>query len=214
MNKNLYLCTINLRYLCSSVVHLRATKNMKNIAIFASGGGTNALQIIAHFQHNENVKVVCICTDNPKAGILEKVKDMPIETRIFTQEEYKNGAFLTAFLQEKEIDLIVLAGYLKMIPSELIQAFPKKIVNIHPSLLPKFGGKGMYGMNVHEAVIAAKELISGITIHLVDEIYDNGEILFQASLPVQADWTAKTLQQEVLKLEHLYFAKVIEEKLR
>lgn len=187
---------------------------MKNIAIFASGGGTNALQIIAHFQHNENVKVVCICTDNPKAGILEKVKDMPIATCIFTQEEYKNGAFLTAFLQEKEIDLIVLAGYLKMIPSELIQAFPKKIVNIHPSLLPKFGGKGMYGMNVHEAVIAAKEIISGITIHLVDEIYDNGEILFQASLPVQADWTAKTLQQEVLKLEHLYFAKVIEEKLR
>lgn len=186
---------------------------MKKIAIFASGSGTNALQIISYFQHHENVQVSLICTDNANAGILEKVKDMPIETCIFAKEEYRNGSFLATFLQEKEIDLIVLAGYLKLIPVELIQAFPRKIVNIHPSLLPKFGGKGMYGMNVHAAVIAAKEVKSGITIHLVDEIYDNGEVLFQAEVPILADWTAEVLQKEVLKLEHLHFAKVIETQL-
>ncbi len=186
---------------------------MQKIAIFASGSGTNALQIIAHFQDSLKAQVVLIATDNAQAGILEKVTEMPLETHIFSKEETKNGAFLAAFLQEKEIDLIVLAGYLKLIPVELIQAFPQKIINIHPSLLPKFGGKGMYGMNVHRAVIAAKEAKSGITIHLVDEIYDNGEVLFQAEVAIPADYTAEMLQQAVLKLEHLHFAGVIAKQL-
>jgi len=182
-----------------------------NIAIFASGSGSNALKIMEYFKRHKKIHISLICTDNPKAGIIEKARQYEKPVKIFSKAEYQNGAFLTEYLQSQEVDFIVLAGYLKLIPKELIAAFQRKIVNIHPALLPKYGGKGMYGMNIHKAVIANKEKISGVTIHLVDEVYDNGEILFQEALHIFPNWDAETLQKEVLRMEHYYLAEVIDE---
>lgn len=182
------------------------------LAIFASGAGSNALTIINHFLHDASVQVSLLVSDNPKAGILQKITAFPsIKTALLSKEEYKSGDFLLALMQEHQIDYVILAGYLKLIPAPFIKAFPEKIINIHPSLLPKFGGKGMYGMNVHEAVIAAKEKESGITIHFVDEVFDHGKAIFQAKIPVNADWTAEELQKEILKLEHFHFPQIIEQ---
>jgi phosphoribosylglycinamide formyltransferase-1 len=132
---------------------------------------------------------------------------------VLNKKHFRDGEFLTALMQQYDIDLIVLAGYLKLIPTPLIQAYPTTILNIHPALLPKFGGKGMYGMNVHKAVISSGETHSGMTIHRVNERYDEGEILFQVQVPIQSDWDANTLQKEVLKLEHKHYARVIEEEI-
>lgn len=186
-----------------------------NLAIFASGTGSNALKIREHFQDVSDIKISLLVSDNPKAGILQKITTFPsIKTVLLSKEEYKNGDFLLALMQKYQIDYVILAGYLKLIPASFIKAFPEKIINIHPSLLPKFGGKGMYGMNVHEAVIAAKEKESGITIHFVDEVFDHGQPIFQAKIPINPDWTAEELQKEILKLEHLHFPQIIEQILR
>lgn len=185
------------------------------LAIFASGTGSNALTIINHFQHDASVQVSLLVSDNPKAGILQTITAFPnIKTVVLSKEEYISGAFLLALMHQNQIDYVILAGYLKLIPAPFIKAFPEKIINIHPSLLPKFGGKGMYGRKVHEAVIAAKEKESGITIHFVDEVFDHGQPIFQAKIPINPDWTAEDLQKEVLKLEHLHFPKIIEQVLR
>jgi phosphoribosylglycinamide formyltransferase-1 len=182
-----------------------------NIAIFASGSGSNALKIMEYFKRHKKIQVSLICTDNPHAGIIEKSAKYEKPVKIFSKEEYCDGNFLAEYLKSQNIDFVVLAGYLKLIPKELIAAYPQKIVNIHPALLPKYGGKGMYGMNIHKAVIANKEEVSGITIHLVDEIYDNGRVLFQEALLIFQNWTAETLQQEILRMEHYYFAAVIDD---
>lgn len=184
---------------------------MANLAIFASGKGSNALKLIEHFQTSEKIEVKLLVSDNPHAEILTTVQQYPaIQAVLLPKGTYKDADFLLELMQEHSIDCIILAGYLKLIPAKFIHHFPEKIINIHPSLLPKFGGKGMYGMNVHEAVVAAKEKESGITIHFVDEIFDNGKHIFQAKTSLNEDWTAAQVQQAVLKLEHQHFAQVVE----
>lgn len=180
------------------------------IAIFASGSGSNAVKIITHCHTHHIAQVALLCTDNPQAAIIEKAQALGVEVAIFHKPLYQEGAYLAHFLQSKGITLIVLAGYLKFIPVELITAYPQKIINIHPSLLPKFGGKGMYGLNVHKAVIAAGETESGITIHYVNEEYDKGEILLQEKIHVQPEWTPEELQQAVLAIEHKHYPLVVE----
>jgi phosphoribosylglycinamide formyltransferase-1 len=183
---------------------------MKHIAIFASGGGSNAESILQHFSPHEEISISLIMTNNPNAGVIQRAHRWQVPCLVLNKKHFRDGGFLTKLMQQYDIDLIALAGYLKLIPTPLIQAFPQTILNIHPALLPKFGGKGMYGMNVHEAVILSGETHSGMTIHRVNERYDEGEILFQAKVAIQPDWDASTLQQEVLKLEHQHFAKTIE----
>lgn len=182
-----------------------------NIAIFASGSGSNAVKIMEYFKFHKQIQVTLICTDNPNAGIIEHATKLGKTVRIFSKAEFQDGNFLADYLKSQNIDFVALAGYLKLIPQALISAYPRKIVNIHPALLPKYGGKGMYGMNIHKAVIANNEPISGITIHLVDEQYDNGEVLFQEAIFIFPEWNAVKLQQEVLRMEHTHFSAVIED---
>lgn len=186
---------------------------MKHIAIFASGGGSNAENILEYFSNHEEIKVSLIMTNNPKAGVIQRAHRWQVPCIVLNKAHYRDGEFLAKLMHQYNIDLIALAGYLKLIPSALIESFPQTIINIHPALLPKFGGKGMYGMNVHKAVIAAGEAFSGPTIHRVNERYDEGEIIFQDKVAIQPDWDASTLQKEVLKLEHKHFAPTIEEVL-
>ncbi|MCF8365600.1 MAG: phosphoribosylglycinamide formyltransferase [Bacteroidales bacterium] len=186
---------------------------MKNIAIFASGSGTNAERISKYFMNHPSVRVKIIMTNNEKAFVIERAKKMNINTRIFSREELNRYSGVTAFLKENEIELIVLAGFLWLIPQCLIAAFPNKIVNIHPALLPKFGGKNMYGIKVHQAVIDAGEKESGITIHIVDEIYDHGKVLFQAKCSIDPGDSPEILASKIHELEYEHFPKVIEKLL-
>ena len=181
----------------------------KNIAIFASGGGSNAEVIIEYFKTSDKGKVTLIVSNNVDAYVLERAKSHNIPAIVHTKEAPLNGD-LESLLNDCQIDFIVLAGYLKMIQPSLIKAFPNKIINIHPALLPKYGGKGMYGMHVHKAVVENNETESGITIHFVNEAYDEGQIIEQHSCAISPDMTPSDVQKEVLKLEHLYFAPCIE----
>jgi len=184
------------------------------IAIFASGAGSNAQQIINHFNASENIKIALVVCNKPGAGVLTIAEKSGNPSLLIEKERFASGdAYLTELAKYK-IDFIVLAGFLWKMPVNLIQAYQKKIVNIHPALLPKYGGKGMYGNRVHEAVIAANETQSGITIHYVDEIYDHGEIIFQATCEVAANETAASLAQKIHVLEHANFPRVIAEILQ
>jgi formyltetrahydrofolate-dependent phosphoribosylglycinamide formyltransferase len=185
-----------------------------NLAIFASGAGSNAQKIIDHFRNHSSVKVIIIVSNNSEAGVLKIAEKEYIPVLILEKEIFFRGDAYIKELKEKKIDFIVLAGFLWKIPESLIKEFPRKIINIHPALLPKYGGKGMYGAAVHEAVIANKEKESGITIHYVDELYDHGKIIFQARCPVLENDTAESLAQRIHALEHEHYAKVIEERLR
>ncbi|PKR82066.1 phosphoribosylglycinamide formyltransferase [Brumimicrobium salinarum] len=185
----------------------------QRIAIFASGGGSNALKLLNHFEEIEDIQIELLLTNNENAGILNKLNER-VPHMVINNEAAKDGLFLTQTLQSLGIDYIVLAGYLRKIPIDLIRAYPTQIINIHPALLPKYGGKGMYGMHVHEAVYKNKETSSGITIHLVDEIYDNGQTLAQITTPIEQGDTPSEIQQKVLKIEHQYYAKVVEEYIR
>ena len=180
-----------------------------NIAVFASGTGTNTSNIIQFFQQNEKIKVALIVTNNFKAGVIFIAKQHNIPFIIIEKEIFFKGDGYIQALKNACIDFIVLAGFLWKLPSALINTYPDKIINIHPALLPKFGGKGMYGNFVHEAVISAKEKESGITIHFVDEFYDNGKTIFQTACPVYE--TAETLAKRIHELEYKYFPKVIED---
>jgi len=186
---------------------------MKNIAIFASGSGTNAENIINHFNNGNLAKVVLVLTENKNAYVLERVKKYGVSAFYFPIEDLKSGKILD-LLKEYCVDFIVLAGFLKLFPESIIEEFPKRIINIHPALLPKFGGKGMYGNRVHQAVIEAEEKESGITIHNVNPKYDDGDIIFQAKCPVMKDDTPETLAQRVHSLEYKYYPEVIEALLR
>ena len=181
---------------------------MKTIAIFASGTGSNALNIIKYFESQEDVTFL-ILSNNKNAPILEKVAVLNIPTLVFNKQEFQNSKVLL-FLQKHKTNLVVLAGFLWLIPFEILKVFPQKVVNIHPSLLPKFGGKGMFGKNVHKAVVAAKEGISGITIHYVNRKYDEGAIILQKSCKIEMSDTPEIVAQKVLKLEHRYFPITIE----
>jgi phosphoribosylglycinamide formyltransferase 1 len=185
---------------------------MKRIAILASGSGTNAQRLMEHFADSAIARVVLIASDQPAAGVLQRAWDMGVPSYLFNGKQLKDGTLLRE-LQGRRIDLVVLAGFMRLIPAELVQTFPQRILNIHPALLPKYGGKGMYGMHVHEAVIAARESESGITIHYVNERYDEGEHLFQASCPVLPDDTPESLAERIHGLEHAHYARVVEGEL-
>jgi phosphoribosylglycinamide formyltransferase-1 len=182
---------------------------VKNIVIFASGSGSNAEKIVAHFAESNEVKITHIFCNNPEAGVLQRAERLQIPCSLFTREEYKNGTVLRK-IQSLKTDWVILAGFLWLIPSEFVQAFPQRIINLHPALLPKFGGKGMYGHFVHEAVVAAKEKESGITIHYVNEHYDEGAIIFQSSFPVLPSDTPEDVAKKGQVLEHRDFPQVIE----
>ena len=183
---------------------------IKNIAIFASGEGTNAQTIIDYFKSSKDVKIALIVSNKSTANVLNRAKNNNIATLIIDKHSFSETNDVIDVLKKCNIDLIVLAGFLWMIPANLVKAFPDKIVNIHPSLLPKFGGKGMYGMNVHKAVIAAKEKESGITIHFVNEEYDKGKIISQHACDVLENDSAEDLVKKIHLLEHEFFPKAIE----
>lgn len=187
------------------------TGNHIRIAVFASGTGTNAANIIQYFSHKPSVTIALIVCNNSKAGVLKIAADNNIPSLLIEKEKFFRGDAYVPELQNAGIDFIVLAGFLWKIPSTLINAYRDKIINIHPALLPRFGGRGMYGNFVHEAVLSAKEKESGITIHFVDEFYDNGKIIFQTTCPVYENDTAELLAQRIHALEYEYFPKVIEE---
>ena len=185
---------------------------MKQIAIFASGNGSNAKELIQHFNHENNkfAKISLIITNNNKAGVLEIAKTFDIKTVVLNREEFYNTDITVNVLKENHIDLILLGGFLWLIPQNIIKHYSNKIINIHPALLPKFGGKGMHGMNVHKAVKEAQEKETGITIHFVNEEYDKGEIILQAKCHIEENDTAEDIEHKVQKLEHDYFSKTIE----
>ncbi len=183
---------------------------VKNIIIFASGAGSNAKKIIEYFTGETEIGVVLIVCNNTGAGVLKIAEDYKIPTLVIEKENFFLGDHYIPQLKQYRADLVVLAGFLWKIPHALIEAYPRRILNIHPALLPKYGGKGMYGLRVHEAVIRAGEKESGITIHYVDGHYDNGDIIFQARCPVKPQDTPETLAQRVHKLEHEYYVGVIE----
>jgi phosphoribosylglycinamide formyltransferase-1 len=186
---------------------------MKNIAIFASGSGTNAQRIAEYFYGNADINVSIILTNRKDAYVLERAKNLNIESHYFTKEQlYQTGEVCNLLLQKK-IDLIVLAGFLWLIPAEILRAFPRRIINIHPALLPKYGGAGMYGMKVHEAVKANHEIESGITIHYVNEKYDEGEIIFQARCAVSPGDSAEDIANKAHSLEYKYYPEIIEKVL-
>lgn len=182
---------------------------MKKIVIFASGSGSNAEKIILHFKNNTLGNVVAVFTNNLHAKVLERAKSHDIPAYVFDREELNNGNVLEK-VEAIQPDLIVLAGFLLKFPENIIKEYPNKIINIHPALLPKYGGKGMYGMHVHQAVLDNQEKETGITIHYVNEHYDEGGIIFQQSVSVENCKTTECVAEKVHKLEHEYFPKVIE----
>jgi len=186
----------------------------KNLVIFASGAGSNAQQIINYFRNSTVAKVVLIACNKAGAGVISIAQDEKIPVLMIEKERFfKGDAYLPEF-QNRKVDLIILAGFLWKVPQKLIDAYPRRIVNIHPALLPKYGGKGMYGQYVHEAILNAGEMESGITIHFVDEHYDNGDIIFQTACPVLDSDTSETLAQRIHQLEHLHYPLVIEQTLK
>lgn len=182
---------------------------LKKIAILASGSGSNAEEIIKYFQQSSKGKVVLIGSNKSDAYVLERAKKFDVPTFTFDRNQMEAGV-LTQKLQEMEVDFVVLAGFLLKIPDNLIHAYPNHIVNIHPALLPKYGGKGMYGMRVHQAVKDSGDSETGITIHLVNEHYDEGKIIFQAAVTVEPSDSPETIAQKVHQLEYKYFPNVIE----
>ncbi len=184
---------------------------MKNIAIFASGNGTNAENIINHFNGGNIADVKIVITNKDTAPVIERAGKCGVPAIVLPREELvaENPTTLMTLLQQHNIETIILAGYLLKIPQILTSTYKDNIINIHPALLPKFGGKGMYGINVHKAVIAASETESGITIHLVDAVYDNGKILFQAKCPVFPTDTPENLASRVQALEQKHFPEII-----
>ena len=187
---------------------------MNRIAIFASGSGSNAENIANYFKNNENVEVALILTNKANAFVLERAKKLNIKSLIFSKEEFTETNKIVCFLKENEINWIVLAGFLLKIPQNLINDFPNKIINIHPALLPKYGGKGMYGDKVHQAVVEAKEFESGITIHFVNEHYDEGKIIFQAKCEILPSDTFKDVAKKIHELEYNNFPKEINNLLK
>lgn len=180
----------------------------QNIALFASGTGSNVQAMIDHFR-NSHIHPRLIISNNPNAGVLQIAEREKIESQVLTVKEIASEEFIQN-LQSMDIRLIVLAGYLKKIPEELIRAYPNAIINIHPALLPKYGGKGMYGMNIHQKVYETKEKESGISIHYVNEQYDEGQLILQARCSITDCHTPEDIAKKVLRLEHYYYPRVVE----
>ena len=183
------------------------------LAVFASGNGTNAERLIQHFAESDLGRIVRVFSDNPEAGVLERARKQGVDAEVLPKKVYNNGTALLSRMHENQIDFIVLAGYLKLVPDAIVAHFPKAIVNIHPALLPNYGGKGMYGMRVHRAVLRDRQTRSGITIHYVNEVYDEGEIILQEAIDVQDNWTAEDLAKAIHQLEYAHFPATIEKLL-
>jgi len=183
---------------------------MVNIAIFASGSGTNAQKIIEYFSESDKIRVGMILSNRKDAYVIERALKYNIPAFTFTNSDLKNSSIVVKKLKAEKVDYIVLAGFLLKIPDNILKLYSRKIVNIHPALLPKYGGKGMYGMHVHDAVILSGDKESGITIHYVNEKYDDGEIIFQAKCNVTDIDTAKSIAEKVHVLEHRYYPQIIE----
>lgn len=181
-----------------------------HLAILASGSGTNAEEIFKYFKNHPQVEVSVLMSNNPDAYALVRAKNHGVDTLTFSRPEFRDGAIILKELEAKTITHIVLAGFLWLIPDYLIQRYPNHIINIHPALLPKYGGKGMYGMKVHEAIKSFGEIETGISIHEVNEHYDEGRIIFQATCPVTADDTPDSIAKKVHALEYAHYPRVIE----
>jgi phosphoribosylglycinamide formyltransferase-1 len=186
---------------------------MRNIAIFGSGSGTNAENIIRYFAKSDTIRVAVVLSNKKEAGIHARANNLGVPSFSFSLAEFREGVLILEKMAEYQVDFIVLAGFLPLVSPVIIDAFPNSIINIHPALLPKFGGKGMYGAHVHEAVVAAKETQTGISIHYVNERYDEGTVIFQAVCPVLPEDTAEDVEKKVHALEHEYFPQVIEQLL-
>lgn len=211
-----YLYKIGVRLKLVSPIKIVETnkKQTQHIAIFASGAGSNALKIIQHFQDNTEIKIALIVCNKPNAGVLKIADDYHIPTLLIEKEAFFKGNAYVPELKKHDINFIVLAGFLWIVPDTLIKHFENKIINIHPALLPKYGGKGMYGMNVHQAVIDNQETESGITIHYVNNHYDEGEMIFQAKCLISQNDTPESLAEKIHQLEHKHFPLVIEDLLK
>jgi phosphoribosylglycinamide formyltransferase-1 len=186
---------------------------MKKIAVFASGSGTNAQNLAQYFSKGNKARIAAIYCNNPSAGVIKRAEYLNIPIILFNREDLCNNNNVLQSLINQDIDLIVLAGFLWLMPKNIIKSFQGRIVNIHPALLPLYGGKGMYGSKVHESVIRDRQKASGITIHIIDEEYDKGQTLFQATCEITDDDTAETLAGKIHELEYMYFPKVIDEYL-
>jgi phosphoribosylglycinamide formyltransferase-1 len=186
---------------------------MINIAIFASGSGTNAENIIRYFANKKSAKVVVVLSNNSAARVHVRASRLQVPSFAFTRNEFAEASLIISKLEEYYVGVIILAGFMNKISERLLNAFPGKIINIHPALLPKYGGKGMYGMHVHEAVVAAGEKESGITIHYVNEHYDEGEIIFQMACPLSPTDTPEDVATKIHALEYAYYPRVIEDLL-
>lgn len=184
---------------------------MRNkVAVFASGNGTNAEKLFEHFKKHPVIEISLLMCNNPEAGVIKKAKDKGIPSVLFTKNDLYDSNRVLKTLKENEIDWIALAGFLLLLPSNIVTKYPNKIVNLHPALLPKYGGKGMYGINVHQAVLDGKEEESGITIHLVNEEYDKGKIIFQATCLIDKGDTPDSLAAKIHKLEYEHFPPTLE----
>ena len=186
----------------------------KKLAIFASGSGSNAENICNYFAESSDIKVVLICTNREDAFIVKRANKLNIPVYIFSKSELNNFVDLHKKLQNIEVDVIILAGFLLKLPTIMVDNYPNRIINIHPSLLPKYGGKGMYGSNIHKAVIKNKELESGISIHFVNQNYDEGKIILQKKCSISDNESVETLIHKIHKLEHNYFPFAIEKTIK
>jgi phosphoribosylglycinamide formyltransferase-1 len=184
--------------------------DLVNIALFASGSGTNVENIYNYFKGNSKVNIVCVLCNKPDAYVLTRAKNLGLDILVFNRQNFVNNDNILDFLEAKNVNFLVLAGFLWLIPDYLIEKFPNRIVNIHPALLPKYGGKGMYGMAVHEAVFKNKEIETGITVHFVNKNYDEGQIVFQKTVKIDVQDTPDSIANKVHALEYQYYPTVIE----
>jgi phosphoribosylglycinamide formyltransferase 1 len=187
---------------------------LKRIAIFASGSGSNAQRIMEHFKRNKEMEVALVLCNKPDAYVLQRADNFEVPTHVFNKEELYHTNSIDNLMKNLEIDLIVLAGFMWLIPERIIQAYSKRIVNIHPALLPKFGGEGMYGKKVHEAVLQSGDTETGISIHYVNEQFDEGEIIYQSRCLIDTNDDAEKLAYKVHQLEHQHYPKIIEDLLK
>src|SRR5437588_4151965 len=186
----------------------------ERIAMFASGAGSNAQKIMEHLKRSSEAEVVLILTNKPQAYVLQRADNFEIPSHIFNRDEFYKTDALIKLLKNLQVDLIVLAGFLWLVPPALLKAFPNKIINLHPALLPKYGGKGMYGDHVHQAVLDAKEEESGITIHFAGEQFDEGEVIHQSKFKIEPDDNLEIIKFKGQQLEHHHFPRVIESLLK
>jgi phosphoribosylglycinamide formyltransferase-1 len=184
--------------------------NKRKLAIFASGAGTNAANLMHYFSGHPFIEIAFVLTNNHKAGVIQKAEDLGYLIQIITNEQAADQDFLSEICEAYKIDYIILAGYLRLIPEQFSLQYANRIINIHPSLLPKFGGKGMYGDHVHQAVLHSDEKQSGISIHFVDAAYDSGQLIAQFSCVIDAGETLESLKQKISLLEQQHYPMVIE----